>query len=104
MAELDLIIPVYNAENHIANCLDSLLNQINIDLEIIIVNDCSTDNTKTILNSYVERHNNIRIINMEKTSGPGIARNQGIKCVTSQYIGFIDSDDWVDLNFFIQHL
>ena len=101
MAEISLIIPAYNAENHIANCLDSLLNQINIDIEIIIVNDCSTDNTKEILNNYVERHNNIKIINTEKTSGPGIARNQGIECVTSQYIGFIDSDDWVDLNFYI---
>ena len=100
MAEISIIIPAYNAENEISTCLDSLLNQIGVGLEIIIVNDCSVNSTINIIEMYKKLHKNIKIINLYENSGPGIARNEGIKNATGKYIGFIDSDDWVDLNFY----
>lgn len=100
MADISIIVPVFNAENEISTCLDSLLHQIGVTLEILIVNDCSTDSTHSIIEVYKNSYRNIKIINLDRNSGPGIARNEGIKHITGDYIGFIDSDDWVDLNFY----
>lgn len=100
MEKLSIIIPAYNAEKHIENCLDSVLNQVNLESEIIIVNDASTDQTAKIISLYANKHKNIKIINMPVNSGPGICRNEGLKYATEKYIGFIDSDDWVDLHFY----
>ena len=100
MAELSIIIPAYNAENQITNCLDCLVNQINCTPEIIVVNDCSKDNTEIIIKNYATVNPNIKIINNRKNVGPGICRNIGLKQASGNYIGFVDSDDWVDLNFY----
>jgi glycosyltransferase involved in cell wall biosynthesis len=100
MIQLSIIVPVYNAENEISLCLDSLVNQVNVSLEIIIVNDCSTDSTLKIITEYQKIHSNITIINLPNNSGSGVARNIGIRQAKGKYIGFIDSDDWVDLNFY----
>lgn len=100
MIDLSVIIPVYNAENEISVCLDSLLNQVDVSLEIIIINDASNDLTLQILQNYQKRNSNITLITLPNNSGSGIARNIGIKHAHGQYVGFIDSYDWVDLNFY----
>lgn len=100
MSKLSIIVPVYNIEKQLADCLDSLVNQTYKDIEIIAVNDASTDNSRNILQNYADCHHNIHIIDIPNNSGPGIARNYGIKEATGSYIGFVDGDDWVDLNFY----
>lgn len=100
MFELSVIVPVYNDSKHISVCLESLLNQSGVAIKIIVVNDCSTDNTYKIITDYANKNSNIEIINMPTNSGSGLARNTGIKYVDTPYIAFIDSDDWVDLNFY----
>ncbi len=100
MTDITIIIPVYNAENEIEICLESLINQINVNLELIIVDDCSTDNTAKIIETYHKSHKNIKTVYLKHNSGSGIARNEGLKYISSDYVGFIDSDDWVDLNFY----
>ncbi len=100
MLKLSIIVPVYNIEKQLADCLDSLVNQTYKDIEIIAVNDASTDNSRNILQNYADYHHSIHIIDMKNNSGPGIARNCGIRAATGSYIGFVDGDDWVDLNFY----
>ena len=90
------IIPIYNAEKHIANCLDSLLNQ-DIDqaeYEILCINDGSTDASLEILQNYAATYNNIVIIN-KSNEGVAIARNTGLNLAQGDYIWFIDADDWL---------
>lgn len=100
MSKLSIIVPVYNVEKQLADCLESLVNQTYKDIEIIAVNDASTDNSRYILQKYADFYHNIHIIDMQNNSGPGLARNCGIKAATGSYIGFVDGDDWVDLNFY----
>lgn len=100
MTELSVIVPAYNAENFISDCLDSILNQVKVNIEIIVVNDASTDNTREILDNYAQKYDSINIIDMPQNCGPGISRNEGIKHASGKYIGFVDSDDWIDLNFY----
>lgn len=100
MPELSVIVPVYNVENQLSDCLDSLVNQYEKDIEIIVVNDASTDGSRDLLQTYVSRYSNIRIIDMEKNCGAGPSRNRGMKVASGKYIGFVDGDDWVDLNFY----
>ena len=92
MVKVSVIIPAYNAEKTINKCLDSLLSQTLDDYEVIVINDGSTDNTKSILNSYNDR---IKVIS-KKNGGIGIARNLGIREAKGEYITFVDSDDYVD--------
>jgi len=98
MKKISVIVPAYNAENHIEKTINSLLNQTLKDLEIIIVNDGSLDNTLQILKKYSKK---IKIID-QKNSGPGGARNAGIKAATGEYIGFLDSDDTQDESMYEQ--
>lgn len=91
MIRVSVIVPVYNAEKTIERCIESLLCQTLEGLEIIAVNDGSTDNTKEILDSYKDR---IVVIN-QKNSGQGMARNAGINAANGEYIGFLDADDTV---------
>lgn len=95
--KISLIIPVYNVEKYLAECLDSCINQTLKDIEIICVNDCSPDNSALILKEYAEKDSRVRIINHEINKGLGAARNTGIDNATGEYIWFIDSDDFVDL-------
>lgn len=92
---ISLIIPCYNAQSTITKCLDSVIKQSYQNLEIIIINDGSTDETLDILKKYQERDSRIVLINQEN-SGVSKARNEGIKWATGDYICFIDSDDWVE--------
>lgn len=99
MTKVSIIVPVYNVENYLERCLQSLVKQTLKDIEIICINDGSTDNSKNILEQYAKEDNRIILINQEN-SGVSKARNKGLELAKGEYIGFIDSDDWVDLNFF----
>lgn len=96
---LSIIIPVYNAENFLIDCLNSLVNQSYKNIEIILVDDGSNDNSKKIIQSYMA--NDSRIVGyFRENSGVSSARNFGIKHSKGEYIAFVDADDWVDLNAF----
>ena len=99
MKKVSLIIPVYNVEKYLSKCLDSLVNQTLRDIEIICINDGSTDNSLKILEEYSKNDSRIIVINKEN-SGPSVARNSGMEIATGEYIGFVDSDDWIDLDYF----
>lgn len=89
---MSIIIPVYNAETYISNCLDSILNQTYEKIELIIIDDGSTDNTKVLCENYIKKDNRIRMI-FQENSGPSVARNKGIEAAKGEYIQFVDSDD-----------
>ncbi|WP_392552404.1 glycosyltransferase [Orbus wheelerorum] len=97
MAILSVIVPVYNTEKFLERCLDSIVNQSLADIEIICVNDGSTDNSLVILEEYSKNHPQIKIIN-QTNAGMSSARNTGLENATSEYITFVDSDDYLDLN------
>lgn len=99
MIKVSIIVPVYNVEKYLEKCLDSLINQTLKDIEIICVNDGSTDTSQEILEKYSKKDNRITIINQDN-AGVSVARNSGIDIAKGEYIGFVDSDDWVDLNFY----
>lgn len=99
MPKLSVVIPVYNVQEFLPRCLDSVINQTFNDMEIICVNDGSPDNCAEILEQYAKRDNRIKIITQEN-QGLSMARNNGMAIATGEYIGFIDSDDWVDINFY----
>lgn len=100
MAQVSVIIPVYNTEKYLKKCLDSVCNQTLKDIEIVCVNDCSPDGSLTILQEYAKNDNRIKLINFTENKGAAAARNAGIDAATGEYIGFIDSDDFIDLDFY----
>jgi len=96
--ELSVIVPVYNVEKYIGKCLDSLVNQTEKNIEIIIVNDGSTDNSQTIIDSYKSLHSNKIISLTKKNSGLADTRNYGLQYATGKYVCFLDSDDYVEVD------
>ncbi|MDR1245259.1 MAG: glycosyltransferase [Endomicrobium sp.] len=98
--KISVIIPVYNTEKYLRQCLDSVVNQTLKDIEIICINDGSTDNSLKILNEYASSDNRIKLINLIANKGVSFARNFGIRLSKGRYIGFVDSDDWIDLSFY----
>lgn len=96
MPKLSVIIPVYNVEKYVGKCIESLINQTLKDIEIICVDDCSTDDSLSIVEKYAKKDKRIKIIKHKKNSGRSVTRNTGIKNVSSQYIMFCDSDDFYD--------
>ena len=99
MSKVSVIVPVYNVEKFLPRCLDSIINQTLKDIEIICINDGSPDNSLQILEDYAKKDSRIRIINQEN-SGPSVSRNKGILMAQGEYIGFVDSDDWLDVDFY----
>lgn len=97
MPKLSVIVPIYNSEKYLKECLDSLVNQTFKDIEIICVNDGSTDNSLEIVKHFAEKDSRIKVINQEN-KGQSAARNTGLKVANSNFITFIDSDDYIDLN------
>ena len=95
---ITIIIPVYNAQAGIKQCLDSLLNQTFTDYEIILLNDGSTDNTLEVINSYASKNDCIRVIDKEN-EGVAKTRNKGIHLAKGEYIVFIDNDDFVESDY-----
>ena len=90
---VSIIIPAYNSEKFIRRCLDSVVNQIYKNIEIIVVDDASTDNTEKIIKEYAEKDNRIRPFYSSENKGVSFSRNIGLKASTGEYIMFVDSDD-----------
>lgn len=90
--DVSVIIPVYNTEQYLANCVDSILQQDNVSLEIILVDDGSTDSSPSICDKYAEEYDNITAIHIQN-SGPATAKNEGLKLAQGNYIALTDSDD-----------
>ena len=95
---ISIIIPIYNSEKLLSPCLDSVTNQTYNNLEIILINDGSTDHSSKIIKEYANKDHRIKIIE-EKNQGQSAARNQGLKIAKGEYISFIDSDDKVEKTF-----
>lgn len=98
---VSIIIPVYNGEETLSRTLKSVLNQSYAKIEIIIVNDCSTDSTALIIDGFFknnETNKRIKAFNHNRNMGVSEARNTGLKYVLGKYIYFVDSDDWIDPN------
>ena len=97
--KISIIIPVYNVEKYLSKCLDSVINQIYKNLEIILIDDGSPDNCGKICDEYAKKDSRIKVIHKEN-GGVSSARNIGLDIATGDYIGFIDSDDYIELDMF----
>lgn len=95
--DVSIIIPVYNVEKYIKKCLDSVFDQENSTIQVIIVNDGSTDNSYKIIETYLKLHQNIVYIQQEN-QGLSMARNNGLKFALGEYVMFLDSDDYIEKN------
>lgn len=93
---LSVIVPVYNAELYLEQSIESVLEQSYRDFELILINDCSKDNSKLICENYAQRDKRIKVVDLKKNGGAGNARNIGIQHAKGQYITFMDSDDVID--------
>jgi glycosyltransferase involved in cell wall biosynthesis len=97
MPKLSVIIPIYNAEEYLHECIDSAINQTLKDIEIILVDDGATDTSPKICDEYAKKDNRVRVIHKEN-GGVCDARNVGMKAVTAEYFTFLESDDWLPLD------
>lgn len=97
---VSIIVPVYNVQDYLGRCLDSLIGQTLQEIEIICVNDCSTDNSLLVLQEYAKIDPRIRVVSLQENKKQGGARNAGIRLAKSPYFAFVDSDDWVDKSMF----
>lgn len=98
---ISIIVPVYNAEKYLRNCIDSIINQTYKNLEVILVDDGSTDSSPQILDEYKKKDDRIMVIH-QKNLGQSIARNYGLKMATGEYVGFVDSDDTIEPDMFLR--
>lgn len=101
MSKVSVIVPIYNVEKYLSKCLNSLVNQTLEDIEIILVNDGSTDSSKKIIEEYKNKYQDKKIIYVEKENG-GLsdARNYGMKYANGEYIAFLDSDDFCEVTLY----
>lgn len=93
--KISVVMPVYNTEFYLKRSISGVLNQTFKDFELILVNDGSTDNSLEIMQKFAKKDKRIKVINLEKNSGAGAARNEGIKHITGEYTLFVDSDDFM---------
>ena len=100
MPKVSIIVPVYNVEKYIEKCLESLVNQTLEDIEIIIVNDGSKDNSKEIVKQYLEKYPEKMVYLEKENGGLSDARNFAIPYAKGEYVAFLDSDDYVELNMY----
>ena len=96
MPKVSIIVPVYNVERYLRQCLDSLVDQTYQNIEIICVDDGSTDASSEILTEYALKNSKVRVIRQEN-SGLSVARNVGFSFATGKYVMYVDSDDWIDV-------
>ncbi len=96
--KLSVVIPIYNTEKYLRECIDSIINQTYVDMEIILVDNKSTDNSERICDEYREKDSRIRVIHREEHGWVGDSRNDGIEAASGEWITFVDSDDWLELN------
>lgn len=99
MPRVSVIVPVYNAAPHLAKCLDSLCGQTLRDMEIICVDDGSSDGSSEIIAEYARHHGQLRVIT-QANAGVAAARNAGLAHARGEYVGFCDADDWVDASLY----
>lgn len=99
MLKVSIIVPAYNVESYISRCLDSLIKQTLKELEIIVIDDGSTDRTLEIIKAYNKLDSRIKVIE-QTNQKQGAARNRGLEIAKGEFIGFVDSDDWVDFDYF----
>lgn len=92
---ISIIIPVYQAEKYLYRCLDSILTQSYSRLEVILIDDGSRDRSPQICDEYAKKDSRVKVIH-KKNGGAASARNSGIDVATGEYIGFVDSDDWIE--------
>lgn len=92
---ISIVVPAYNAQRTIIRCLDSLVSQENVNIEVIVVDDGSTDSTSIILDEYSASHERVKVIHV-LNGGPAKARNIGLSHSSGEYITFCDADDWLD--------
>ena len=95
MAKISILVAVYNAEKYLSQCLSSLLSQTLQDIEIICVDDASTDSSLSILNAYAAKDERIKVVRLMKNVGSAKARNAGLALSSGNFVGFVDSDDWI---------
>lgn len=100
--KISVIVPVYNVENYVSKCLDSLFKQTYENLEIIIVDDCSTDKSKQVVSKLIEGKDNVKFLTNKKNSGLSFTRNRALEVASGDYIGYIDSDDYVPYDYYEQ--
>lgn len=93
---LSVVIPTHNTEKYIERCLRSVVEQTYSNLEIVIVDDCSVDNTWEICNNLAKNDSRIKIVKLKDNVGPGAARNIGLAQASGEFVTFVDSDDWID--------
>lgn len=98
--KVSIIVPVYNVEKYLDRCLNSLVNQTLKNIEIIVVNDGSTDNSQSVIDSYVKKYPKKVKAFITKNGGQGSARNYGLSKSIGEYVGYVDSDDYVELNMY----
>ncbi len=96
---ISIIIPIYNVEQYLSKCLESVINQTYKNIEIILINDGSTDNSGRICDEYSKKDKRIKVLH-KKNGGVSSARNEGLKIANGKYIGFVDPDDYISSNMF----
>ena len=101
MVKISIIVAVYNKEKYLKKCLESLVNQTLSNIEIIVVDDKSTDNSRDIIKYYEKQYKNkVKAIYNKKNMGIGYTRNSGIKIASGEFLGFVDADDYVSLDMY----
>jgi len=98
--KVSVILPVYNVESYIVQCLDTLIHQSLHEIEIILIDDCSTDRSGAICDEFALKDERIVVIHNTVNIRQGLSRNKGIEIARGEYVGFVDPDDWVDLDFY----
>ncbi|MCL1867016.1 MAG: glycosyltransferase, partial [Oscillospiraceae bacterium] len=96
MKKVSVIIPVYNVEPYLRQCLDSVVRQTHTNLEILLINDGSTDNSGIICDEYARRDGRVKVFHKEQNGGLSSALNIGLESFTGDFVGFVDSDDWIE--------
>jgi glycosyltransferase involved in cell wall biosynthesis len=96
--KISVIVPVYNVEKYITKCIESILSNTYKDFELILVDDCSIDNSLNICEEYSKKDGRIKIIKNSENVGASLSRKKGLEISTGKYIQFIDSDDWIENN------
>ncbi len=100
MPKISVIVPVYNVEKLLSRCLDSILSQTLSDIEVICVDDCSPDNSIGILQKYQAQDGRVKVLQHSVNKRQGGARNTGLDIAQGEYVGFVDSDDYLDADFY----
>ena len=98
--KVSIIVPCYGVEKYLDRCMESLVNQTLRDIEIILVDDVSPDRVPEMCDEWKKKDDRIKVIHKEKNGGLGFARNTGLEVATGEYVAFVDSDDYVDVNMY----